>query len=38
MVAVSSLLDALLDFTKPLPAGAAEWKSIDNLKQAVDAK
>ncbi len=38
LVEVSTLLDALLDFKKSLPAGATEWKSTDDLKQAVSAK
>jgi putative ATP-dependent endonuclease of the OLD family len=38
LVTVSDLLDALLDFTKPLPPGAVEWESIDILAQAVDVK
>lgn len=38
LVAVSQLLDALLDFAKPLPPGALEWANIDVLKLAVDMK
>lgn len=38
MITVSNLLDALIDFDKPLPSGAVEWKNIEALKQAVDAK
>jgi hypothetical protein len=38
LVTVSVLLDALLDFHKPLPKGAIEWTDIDSLKQAVGAK
>ncbi len=30
---VSSLLSALVDFERPLPKGAAEWKSLDELEQ-----
>jgi putative ATP-dependent endonuclease of OLD family len=35
MVTISELLDALLDFARPVPAGALEWASIDGLKLAV---
>lgn len=38
LVTVSSLLDALLDFTKPIPAGAVEWENTDDLKRAVEGK
>jgi putative ATP-dependent endonuclease of OLD family len=34
---IEQLLDALVDFTKPLPQGAMQWDNIDNLKKAVDA-
>lgn len=35
---VALLLDALMDFTKPVPPGAVQWASIDLLKQAVEKK
>jgi putative ATP-dependent endonuclease of the OLD family len=35
LTAVSNLLDALLDFTKPLPAGALEWKDATDLSAAL---
>lgn len=38
MTIVLQLLDALIDFKKPLPPGAVEWKSIEDLKQAINAK
>lgn len=38
LTTVSQLLDALIDFTKPLPPGAIEWANIDVLKQAVEGK
>ncbi|MDQ5987800.1 MAG: hypothetical protein CSYNP_03546 [Syntrophus sp. SKADARSKE-3] len=38
MLVVTELLDALLDFTIPVPAGALEWADIDDLKTAVAAK
>jgi putative ATP-dependent endonuclease of OLD family len=38
LVTVSELLDALLDFAKPLPLGALEWANIDALTRAVDGK
>jgi len=38
MVTMTGLLDALRDFTKPLPPGAAEWSDIDRLKQMVEGK
>ncbi len=38
LVTVSELLDALLDFKKPLPPGAVEWASTTVLKQALDVK
>lgn len=38
LATVSQFLNALIDFTNPLPPGAVEWESIDALKQAVDGK
>ena len=38
LLTVFDLLDALLDFTKPLPPGAVGWATIDGLKQAVNGK
>ena len=35
---VSSLLSALVDFEQPLPKGAAEWKSLDELEQLLPAQ
>jgi putative ATP-dependent endonuclease of OLD family len=32
---VAQLLDALIDFTEPVPTGAVQWTSIDQLKQDV---
>ena len=34
---LEQLLDALVDFTKPLPQGAMQWDNIDDLKKAVEA-
>lgn len=34
---ITKLLDALIDFTKPLPTSALEWSEIDKLEQAVTA-
>jgi putative ATP-dependent endonuclease of OLD family len=38
LVTVSDLLDAMLDFTKPVPPSAFEWGNIDFLKNVVDGK
>ena len=35
---VALLLDALIDFTKPVPLGAVQWTSVDLLKQDVEKK
>jgi putative ATP-dependent endonuclease of OLD family len=32
---VAALLDALIDFNKPLPEGAAEWNNLDELEKLV---
>lgn len=35
---IKQLLDALIDFSKPLPSGAIEWKNIDELESRVNKK
>lgn len=35
---IERLLDALLDFTKPLPNNALAWKTLEELQQAVNGK
>ena len=35
---ISSLLDSLIDFTKPAVKGSVEWRGIEELKQAIDMK
>lgn len=35
-VIITQLLDALIDFGKPVPLGAAQWQSVDALKSEVD--
>jgi putative ATP-dependent endonuclease of OLD family len=35
---ISQLLDALIDFAKPVPSGAMQWTSIDLLRQEVEKK
>lgn len=37
MNTIEHLLDALVDFKKPLPPGAMQWSNIDDLKEAVEA-
>ena len=36
LLTMSQLLDALIDFAKPLPQGAVEWSNIEVLKQEVE--
>ncbi|HNT26541.1 MAG TPA: AAA family ATPase [bacterium] len=36
LMTVSELLDALLDFDKPLPHGAVSWKNLDELKASLN--
>lgn len=38
LATVTALLDALLDFQKPVPEGAVEWASIDALMLAVQGE
>ncbi|MCX6828350.1 MAG: AAA family ATPase [candidate division Zixibacteria bacterium] len=33
---IAALLDALIDFTKPIPPGAVQWTSVDQLRQEVE--
>jgi len=33
---IMQLLDALIDFKKPLPAGAIEWQNLPNLKNKIE--
>ena len=33
---VGDLLDALIDFEKPIPNGAIEWNNIENLKGIIN--
>lgn len=35
---ITQLLDALIDFTKPVPPGAMQWTNINLLKQEVENK
>lgn len=35
VVRIANLLDALIDFTKPIPTGALQWTSLDQLRQTV---
>jgi putative ATP-dependent endonuclease of OLD family len=35
---VKELLDGLVDFSKPLPPGAIEWNTLDELEAAIKAK
>ena len=35
---IAQLLAALIDFTKPVPPGAMQWTSVDQLRQEVEKK
>jgi len=35
---IIQLLDALIDFTKPVPSGAVQWTNIDELKREIEGK
>jgi putative ATP-dependent endonuclease of OLD family len=38
VLVIAQLLDALIDFTKPVPTGAVQWTSIDHLRLKVEEK
>lgn len=38
LATISGLLDALLDFEKPLPPGAVSWRTLDELKATLKDK